>query len=492
MALRFDAALEKFTQAAMSSASAKENSAGFAKLLPLATFQTMASPAADAAILAAWPEAATEENGGDDDADEAREDVEETIQQELVRELPRAPLRSAMRKPRPVPRNDDEDGDVAPVRAADGDDDEENNNNNNDAQPAEDDEDGAARAFVDDESDEEQEEEPAPLLPEFNAQFSSSDDGDLSSVGGFEDDDSDNDNASDREWLSARDMEPEGDSVGKRQKTKRAPAHQPKPEASGGKRKRAVPANGGDVDETQAHRKALAQHKSEIKAKMTSEEQLQTMQTYIKVAAVDHVMECEHKETAGSGDDEEYKSFRALVLEEATASGDEEFQRFALAIASIEADISATIAGAKRSEPDSMQLLLDFLADTTDVKFDAAAVAPTASRCDVTLQASAPEQLLCASATPRGAPDAARRLVMRSTLKNLASYLWTLTNFYAIVRKEVAAAFARMGRQKPPPSVADGLATIEADVVLAERLRKKLGEAHTKVCWHVEMSMKKK
>lgn len=454
----------------------------FDEILPLAPFETMASASADAAIAETWPSGPDEEQEPEDEAD----DAERAIQEDLLRELPSAsaqPLRSAMRR-RPVTDDDDddEDGDVGGRPGGDGDSDQEVGEEEQQVSKDE-------SSFAS-----EDEREPSPLLPAFDSDFSSSDDSQLTigdeEVGAFEDDSDD-----DGEWVTARDCEPEDDSAAKKRAaakkkakarasaSKKAAAAAP---AANGKRKRAPPG----ADEKQARRQALELRKTELNAKMSKEEQLQVMQAYIKLAAIDKLMEREHLE--GGGRTEEYTSFRTIVLAE--ASGDDvtdDVRQLALAVIDIDADITGTLAEAKKSEPESMQLLVDFVTDTSALTIDAVDVPGTATRCDVTLRPSAPDQLVCATVTPRSAPGAPRRLVMLATLKNLVLHVWTLANFYTATCLQVGGVLGKLLRRKPPLDESALLLALDADALLAERLRKKLAEAHQKVCWHVNMSLKK-
>jgi hypothetical protein len=495
----FDDELDTFMRQSMSG---RRPDTGFDALLANASFETMASAAADAAITSAWPD-----DGGDDDAmpneqpdapdngddamlneqpdspddDELLGDgdddpVEREIQEELLRELPSAkkPLRSAMRQ-RPA---DDDDLDVVDKRT-DGEDDADENDGDKEADEDEDD----LTLPSDGEPDEPVLVVRKPLLPEFRPDFSSSEDSQLSLDGAFEDDDDEDD------WLSARDYEPEdadgaaAAAVKKKSKKSKAAAV-----AAGGsgKRKRAVSAaadgDGAAGNEQKVMRKALMEHKSR-QSKMSADEQQTIMQAYIKVAAVDHFMQAEHKE--GGGDADSYKSFRALVLEEATmsAAADDDVKALAHAVLDVEADITDTIATTKRAEPDAMQLLLDFVAGATALTFAKETVPAAASRCDVTLQPSSPADLVLATVTLAGGK--VRHLALRASLQHLAQNLWTLANFYTIVAAKVAKALSAHKRL----STADALAALEADAEFTKRLVKLLGEAHSKTCWHVRMKL---
>jgi hypothetical protein len=461
------------------------------ELLSHASFETMASAAADAAITSAWPDDGGEEDGGDDelpneqadvpddemlgDDEEGADDaVEREIQEELLRELPSAkkPLRSAMRH-RPA---DDDDLDVVVKRTGGDDDDNEGD------KEVDDDEDDLTLPS-DEEADQPVLVVRKPLLPEFRPDFSSSEDSQLSLDGAFEYDEDDDED----DWLSARDYEREdGDgataaAVKKKNKKSKAAAAAA---GSGGKRKRAVSAaaDGDDAgNEQKVVRKALMEHKSR-QSKMSADEQQAIMQAYIKVAAVDHFMQTEHKESGADLDS--YKSFRVLVLEEAAmGTADDDIKTLAHAVLDIEADITDTIATTKRAEPDAMQLLLDFVVGATALTFAKEAVPAAASRCDVTLQPSSPADLVLATVTLAGGK--VRHLALRAALQYLAQNLWTLANFYTIVGAKVAKALVAHKRL----STADALAALDADAEFTKRLVKLLGEAHSKTCWHVRMKL---
>lgn len=492
----FDDKLDTFMRQSMSG---RRTDSGFDELLANASFETMASPAADAAITSAWPDDGDDnamlneqpdapDDGGElpNEQPDAPDDemlgdgeddaVEREIQEELLRELPSAkkPLRSAMRR-RPV---DDDDLDVV-VKRTGGDDEEDDNDGDKEG---DDEEEGDLTLPSDDEADEPVLVVRKSLLPEFRPDFSSSEDSQLSLDGAFEDDGEDDED----DWQSARDYEPE-DADGaaaaavKKKKSKKSKAAAA---VGSGKRKRAVAAtaDGDDAgNEQKVSRKALMEHKSR-QSKMSADEQQAIMQLYAKVAAIDHFMQGEHKESGA--EPSSYKSFRALVLEEAAlGAADDDVKALAHAVLDIEADITDTIATTKRAEPDAMQLLLDFVAGATALAFDKEAVPAAASRCDVTLQPSSPTDLVLATVTL--ADGKVRHLALRAALQYLAQNLWTLANFYTIVGGKVAKALAAHKRL----STADALAALDADAEFTKRLVKLLGEAHSKTCWHVRMKL---
>lgn len=494
----FDEVLDTFMRQSMSSARPRND---FSDVLAHASFETMASEAVDVAIASQWPDdellladgrgelldrgeeaALGEEEGellvgeedgellvGEEEEGEGEEDaIEREIQEDLLRELPSAklPLRSAMRQRR---RDDDDDGDVGEAAEAKDDDEEEDD--------------------LTLPSDDDEEEEPVarkPLLPEFHGEFSSSDDSQLLSLGDLDEDDETSDDDGDA-WLTARDYEPDDDdgvaAAVKKKKKSPAAAKPPTSAAAGSKRKRAAD-DEGDGDTKKAARKALLEYKSRH-SKMSSDEQLEVVRAYVKVAAVDHIMRAEHTESGAPADD--YKSFRALVLEEAAAgAADDDIKQLAHAIVAIEADITDTIAATKRAEPEPMQLLIDFVTGTTALAINKEAVPASAARCDVTLQPSAPAKLVLVTATL--ASGAERRLVMRASIQHLAQNLWTLANFYHLVGTRVAKALATLKRL----STAEALASLDANTDLLTRISKLLGEAHSKTCWHARVKLSEK
>lgn len=486
----FDEVLDTFMRQSMSGVRPEGD---FSDVLAQAPFETMASEAADAAIANVWPDdglgvanqrgdevellGTDEEQGallGADEEVELSDDeaIEREIQEDLLRELPSAkpPLRSAMRQRR---RDDDDDGEVGARPDA----------NDDDAAAADKDEDDLTLP-----SDEEEEEDELmahkPVLPEFRGDFSSSEDSQLLSLSDFEDDD---DEATEDAWLTARDYEPDDDggaavAVKKKKKsatTAKAPAAAAATTA-GSKRKRAA-GDEGEGDTKKAGRKALLDYKCRHST-MSADEQLAVVRAYIKVAAVDHIMRAEHNEGGAPADD--YKSFRALVLEEdAAGTANDDIKQLALAIIDIEADITSTIAATKRAEPEPMQLLVDFVTDTTALTISNDSVPASASRCDVTQQPTAADHLVLATATlPSGAE---RRLVMRDSIQHLATNLWTLANFYHLVGTRVAKALASLKRL----STADALASLDANTEFITRLSKLLVEAHSKTCWHARVKL---
>lgn len=462
-------------------------------LMEIVPYETMASPAADAAIKQAWPEDDGElpdeqsdaaDVDGDlavDEEDDVEDAVEREIQEELLREQPsdRKPLRSAMRRR----TDDDVDTIVKPTRNDDSDSQAGDEEVGSDEDPEEDDDDDDDDDLTlpsDDEVDVPVLVVRKPLLPEFRPDFSSSDDSQLSADAGFEYEDDEED-----DWLSTRDYEPEDgdDAAAAAVKKKTKKSKKPSTAAasgSGGKRKRAVSTDDAGTEQKVA-RKALVEHKSR-QSKMSAEEQQAVVRLYIKVATVDCVMQAEHIQNGGTP--ESYKSFRALVLEEATLDGaEDEIKALAHAVLDIEADITDTVATTKRAEPDAMQLLSDFVFGGVALTFDKDAVPATASRCDVTLQPCQPADLVLGTAT--ATDGKVRCLVMRAAIQHVAQNLWTLVNFYAITISKVVKALAAHKRL----STADAITAIEADDEFTKRIAKLLGEAHSKTCWHVRIKL---
>lgn len=461
---QFEQALEKFLSEQMSSGRSKVR---FADVVQVATFETMKSEAADEAI--------------DREFQDGNDDEQAAVLEDLIAELPN-PRRGSL-----VTYQDDGDDDSFVeagveddagdngMRATDDDEDEaefeggETASESSLSLPSDDE---ATVQVDDDDANDEWLRGLVTTAPQADDVYTSSGDDDDEAV-----------------WASALQRGFEDDEPRKKKKTKsKAPA------ATTNKAKRKLEPT------KKATETGLVRRKAELKQKMSAEAQRNAVIAYVKVATLDHVLRSQHTDAR-----EEYKSFRLLVLEEASAgnsTNDATLDEYVHAVLSIEADATETVMLAKTQCPEPMQLLCDFVARASKVQQTNDATPSTATRCDVTQRPTTPAELAVMVAVD-AATGASRTMVMGKPIRNLAKQLWTLTNFYDVVTSLIVPLITKLQRSgqyadveqlleglitsanttsaAAPDAEADGTDDNDKKKSLLDRIQGRLVAAHTSV-----------